>query len=453
MRHVSRRAIGVDRRAGRVRLVARLAEAPRERERRADPVRDELRALPHRGLVGVRPDRAAEPRRRRRHPRSVRRWRGYRTAVPASTCATAARSGGSAPTHPAGSQSQVDFVSMGSDNQKPTASGIGTGRMPGFGAMLTADQIKRSSRTSATASTATTTTASRPRARRRNEPAPAPTTTTTRCEGAGVVIMHRSLHLLAARSPKRTNIWNPTIIGILTVVAAVGLFCGSVYCCSARTSAARLGFLVAAAGLTGFMLLLATLWWTSGRSGIDPPHGTSPQWKVVEVVVEPADSKIKAVQDDHDQGHGAPRGQAREPQAGDRRRDRPRRPRSPARRRPTEPFATLGFTRRPTTSPTSRASRRTKSAAAPKNLFWHNAAVRGGRAVHPPTRPTSAPARVRSAEGHALRDPGARPRHAAPAGGVLLVLLAGRSSASRCSACTGTRRTSGNASRPTPRRV
>jgi hypothetical protein len=112
-----------------------------------------------------------------------------------------------------------------------------------------------------------------------------------------VVILHSIVHLLAAgEGPKDANIWNPTIIGILTVVAAVGLFCGSVYLLLGTNMGGRLGFLVAAAGLTGFMLLLATLWWTSGSSGIDPPHGKSPQWQVVDVVSKPADSKIKTAQ-------------------------------------------------------------------------------------------------------------------------------------------------------------
>jgi hypothetical protein len=105
------------------------------------------------------------------------------------------------------------------------------------------------------------------------------------------------LHMLAAEGPKNTNIWNPTIIGILTVLSAIGLFCGSVYLLLATNLGARLGFLVAAAGLTAFMFLLATLWWTSGSSGIDPPHGRSPQWKVVEVLKDPKESKIPEVRD------------------------------------------------------------------------------------------------------------------------------------------------------------
>ena len=56
------------------------------------------------------------------------------------------------------------------------------------------------------------------------------------------------------------NLWNPTIIGVLTVLCAVGLFCGSAYLLLGTNLGGRLGFLVAAAGLTGFLVLLTTLW-------------------------------------------------------------------------------------------------------------------------------------------------------------------------------------------------
>jgi hypothetical protein len=103
------------------------------------------------------------------------------------------------------------------------------------------------------------------------------------------------LHVLAAEGPTKANIWNPTIIGILTVLCAIGLFCGSVYMLLSTNLGARLGFLVAAAGFTGFLVLLTTLWWTAGSSGIDPPHGRSPGWNVVEVVSQPTQSKFQAV--------------------------------------------------------------------------------------------------------------------------------------------------------------
>jgi hypothetical protein len=104
-----------------------------------------------------------------------------------------------------------------------------------------------------------------------------------------------ALFSLLAEAPEHPNLWNPTILGILTAVCAVGLFCGSVYLLLGTNLGARLGFLVAAAGLTGFMVLLTLLWWTSGSSGIDPPHGRSPAWEVVDVVAAPPESKVEAV--------------------------------------------------------------------------------------------------------------------------------------------------------------
>ncbi|HUI47168.1 MAG TPA: hypothetical protein VL119_00625 [Acidimicrobiia bacterium] len=108
-----------------------------------------------------------------------------------------------------------------------------------------------------------------------------------------------ALHLLLGEGGAG-NLWNPTIIGVLTVLCAVGLFCGSTYLLLGTNLGARLGFLVAAAGLTGFLVLLTTLWLTTpgsatGNSDLDPPHGNSSSWKVVEVVDNPANSKIAAV--------------------------------------------------------------------------------------------------------------------------------------------------------------
>ena len=103
------------------------------------------------------------------------------------------------------------------------------------------------------------------------------------------------LLITAAEGPAHPNLWNPTILGVLVVLSAIGLFCGSVYLLLSTNLGARLGFLVAAASLTGFMVLLSTLWWTSGNSGIDPPHGHSPGWKVIEVINDPTASKTADV--------------------------------------------------------------------------------------------------------------------------------------------------------------
>jgi hypothetical protein len=111
--------------------------------------------------------------------------------------------------------------------------------------------------------------------------------------------MMAALHLLLGEGGPG-NLWNPTIIGILTVLCAVGLFCGSTYLLLGTNLGGRLGFLVAAAGLSGFLVLLTTLWLTTpgsatGNSDLDPPHGNSASWKVVEIVDSPSSSKIEAV--------------------------------------------------------------------------------------------------------------------------------------------------------------
>ena len=66
--------------------------------------------------------------------------------------------------------------------------------------------------------------------------------------------MHLALMLAEGKT-----LWDPTIVGILAPVAGVFLFCGSVYLLLSTNLGARLGFLVAAAALTGFMVLLSTL--------------------------------------------------------------------------------------------------------------------------------------------------------------------------------------------------
>ena len=102
---------------------------------------------------------------------------------------------------------------------------------------------------------------------------------------------------LASSAAREKNIWNPTILGILVAVCAVILFCGSVYLLLGTNLGGRLGFLVAAAGLTGFLVLLTGLWWTSGNGGIDPPTGRAPRWDVVAVIDKPTDSKVAAVRE------------------------------------------------------------------------------------------------------------------------------------------------------------
>jgi hypothetical protein len=91
------------------------------------------------------------------------------------------------------------------------------------------------------------------------------------------------------------TLWYPTILGVLVVVCAVILFCGSIYLLLATNLGARLGFLVAFTGLMGFLLILSTLWITTA-SPLNTIKGRIPQWKVLQVVTDLDQAKITAVQ-------------------------------------------------------------------------------------------------------------------------------------------------------------
>lgn len=75
--------------------------------------------------------------------------------------------------------------------------------------------------------------------------------------------------------------WNPEIRGILFVLIAVVTLCGSVYLLLATNLGARLGFLVAFAGLFGWMFLLGAVWWAYGI-GL---QGELPSWQAQEIIV------------------------------------------------------------------------------------------------------------------------------------------------------------------------
>ena len=105
-----------------------------------------------------------------------------------------------------------------------------------------------------------------------------------------------TLMLLASEGHKAKTRWDPTILGLLVFVSAVGLFCGSVYLLLGTNLGARLGFLVAAGCLTGFMVLLSLLWITTATP-LNSPKGRIAQWNVKEVISIPSESKIGTVQD------------------------------------------------------------------------------------------------------------------------------------------------------------
>src|SRR6266404_3794842 len=90
------------------------------------------------------------------------------------------------------------------------------------------------------------------------------------------------------------GLWYPTILGILVVVAGIGLFCGSIYLLLGTNLGARLGFLVAFTGLMGFMVILTLLWCTTA-SPLNTLKGRPAAWQVKQVVTNLDKAKITAV--------------------------------------------------------------------------------------------------------------------------------------------------------------
>jgi len=78
--------------------------------------------------------------------------------------------------------------------------------------------------------------------------------------------------------------FNPGIRGILVVLTGFSVLCGSVYLLLATNMGARLGMLVAFAGLFGWLSILTLTWWISPPA--IGPRGTNPTWKPVEIYVD-----------------------------------------------------------------------------------------------------------------------------------------------------------------------
>ncbi|MEY2474532.1 MAG: hypothetical protein QOK28_3861 [Actinomycetota bacterium] len=85
------------------------------------------------------------------------------------------------------------------------------------------------------------------------------------------------LHALQLLS---TLTWDPQIRGFLIVVTAIALLPGTIYVLLSTNVGARIGFLLAIAGLSGWLMLLSITWTLYG-SGM---KGRDPSWKVKEVV-------------------------------------------------------------------------------------------------------------------------------------------------------------------------
>src|SRR6478736_8675548 len=118
--------------------------------------------------------------------------------------------------------------------------------------------------------------------------------------------MVHALNVLAAEGIKGRDLWYPTILGVLVVIAAVALFMGTIYILLATNLGARLGFLVTAAGLSGFMVLLSLLWLTN-PSPVNTLKGRIPAWVARESIQngDYAKSKFAAVRDINNSGRAA----------------------------------------------------------------------------------------------------------------------------------------------------
>ncbi len=90
--------------------------------------------------------------------------------------------------------------------------------------------------------------------------------------------------LTATASLALTITWDPTIRGILVVLVSFLVLCGSVYLVLGTDLGSRLGFLVAAAGFWGWMVIMGMAWWAYGI-GLEGP---GPSWQVQEVLTSPS---------------------------------------------------------------------------------------------------------------------------------------------------------------------
>jgi hypothetical protein len=75
--------------------------------------------------------------------------------------------------------------------------------------------------------------------------------------------------------------WDPQIRGFLATLVGVVVLLGSVYLLLLTNVGARLGFLIAASAVFGWMTIMGGVWWVYGTIGM---LGEAPHWEVVEVV-------------------------------------------------------------------------------------------------------------------------------------------------------------------------
>ena len=80
--------------------------------------------------------------------------------------------------------------------------------------------------------------------------------------------------------------WEPQLRGIIIIIIAVSVLCGSIFLILGTNLGARLGFLLSIAALSGWMMLMGLTWWAFGI-GL---KGAEPSWKPVpgeSILLEP----------------------------------------------------------------------------------------------------------------------------------------------------------------------
>jgi hypothetical protein len=85
--------------------------------------------------------------------------------------------------------------------------------------------------------------------------------------------------------------WEPEIRGISVVLISVVVLCGSVYFILSTNLGSRLGFLVALAGLFGWLMMMGIFWWVYGIGLL----GTAPSWSGMEVIGTSLDESANEV--------------------------------------------------------------------------------------------------------------------------------------------------------------
>ena len=92
--------------------------------------------------------------------------------------------------------------------------------------------------------------------------------------------------------------WDPFMRGFLAVDVGVIVLCGSTYLLLGTNVGSRLGFLIAFAGLMGWMTIMGLQWWVYGIGLV----GDVPTWKPIEIVAgdDEADTRASQLRDVHD---------------------------------------------------------------------------------------------------------------------------------------------------------